>query len=65
MKVRVQGLEVRVQGSRFRGSGSGFRVSDSGFRVSGVGCREAPPNTPTMVQGYLAHKKPRPPRTLQ
>ena len=51
---RIQGSGSRVQGSGFRvqGSGSGFRVRLGAHQV-------------IHPQGYLAHKKQRPSRTLQ
>ena len=42
--------------------GGGSRVEGLGVRVCGRPCGVLPPRT---AQGYLAHKKPHPPRTLQ
>ena len=63
---RVQGSGFRVQGSGFRVQSSGFRVQGSGSRVQGSGFRAQVSGFRVQgVQGYLAHKKRPPPRTLQ
>ena len=78
---RVQGAGFRVQGSGGRVQGSGFSVQGSGLKIqkecrlriffsgyfavglcSSVG---AEPCRMGALQGYLAHKKQRPPGTLQ
>jgi len=48
--------------SEFRVWGSGFQASDCGGRVAGL--ETLHPKTSTL-QGYLAHKKHPPPRSLQ
>ena len=78
--VRVQSSEFQVQGLGFKVQGQGCDVQGVGFRVEGlrdwllVVAGDTPnpvPLTlhnqpqPFKLQGHLAHKKPRPPRTLQ
>ena len=50
-RVTVEQKNVWASSFGFWASGSGLWVPDFGFLVSGV-------------QGYLAHKKPPPPKTL-
>ena len=70
---RVLGFEFRVQSSGFRVQGVGIGIQDLGIRVCMVqevrlsvrGGAEFRQKLGASVQGYLAHKKRHPPRTLQ
>ena len=70
----MEGAGLSVEGAGSRVQGVGFRVQGLGLRVQGAGCRVGPPPSPPAAQpatpsppaqGYLAHEKHPPPRTLQ
>ena len=65
---RVQGSWSRVQGPGFMVQGSGSRGQVPGFSVYGIGLVVGVDGGAARSwgpQGYLAHKKPHLPRTLQ